>query len=169
MVFLFIGVTVGATNGIVIVVVGLSLIPPVKTRHEINMCHTIPALRSILVNVNCLEELERIPTDPTFVVGLHGSIPWSMPGVPKCFKSVSGDESKFGIPIIQKDLILDTIAKYPITQLHVHSGTAMEDLSVVVDAIALVVDVATEANTVLENSKTGTDRRYSYVAIAMSW
>mmetsp|Transcript_21991 Transcript_21991/g.25165 ORF Transcript_21991/g.25165 Transcript_21991/m.25165 type:complete len:99 (-) Transcript_21991:114-410(-) len=72
---------------------------------------------------------------------------------------VSGDELEFGIPIIQKDLILDTIAKYPITQLHVHSGTAMEDLSVVVDAIALVVDVATEANTMLENSKTGTDRR----------
>jgi len=57
---------------------------------------------------------------------------------------------------------MDAIVKYPITQLHVHSGTAMEDLTVAVSAIASVVDVATEANSMLEKesaSSTVGDRR----------
>merc|ERR1712238_189903 len=123
---------------------------PVKTRHEINICHTHPKLRGILVNVNCLEELDRIPTDPNFVVGLRIN-PLVHAGGPDMFQ-VSGDESKFGIPITQKELILEAIQQYPITQLHVHSGTAMEDLSVAVQAIASVVDVATEANILLAQS-----------------
>mmetsp|Transcript_63051 Transcript_63051/g.70512 ORF Transcript_63051/g.70512 Transcript_63051/m.70512 type:complete len:529 (+) Transcript_63051:172-1758(+) len=129
---------------------------PVKTRHELQICHTNPALQGILVNVNCLEELERIPAAPNFVVGLRIN-PLVHAGGPEMFQ-VSGDESKFGIPITQKDMILDAIAQYPITQLHVHSGTAMEDLSVAVQAIASVVDVATEANTLLEQAGT-TERR----------
>lgn len=45
---------------------------------------------------------------------------------------------------------MEAIAKYPITQLHVHSGTAMEDLSEAVGAIKSVVDFALEANEMLQ-------------------
>jgi diaminopimelate decarboxylase len=120
---------------------------PVKTRHEIRICHENPQLHGILLNVNSLEELDRIPNNPNFVVGLRIN-PLVDTGTPEMFQ-VSGDESKFGTPICSKQAILDAIRDYPVTQLHVHSGTAMEDLTVAVGAIASVVDFATEANTML--------------------
>jgi len=78
-------------------------------------------------------------------------------GTPEMFQ-VSGNESKFGTPICDKEQIMEAIKKYPVTQLHVHSGTAMEDLSVAVDAVKSIANVATEANEML--AKEGnTDRR----------
>lgn len=133
---------------------------PVKTKQEIKICHENPKLHGILLNVNSLEELDRIPTNPNFVVGLRIN-PLVDTGTPDMFQ-VSGDESKFGTPILQRDQIMDAIRNYPITQLHVHSGTAMKDLSVAVQAIASVVDVAVEANELLATRAAGTtdaDRR----------
>lgn len=121
---------------------------PVKTKHEIRICHENPDLHGILVNVNSLEELERIPENPNFVVGLRLN-PLVDTGTPEIFQ-VSGNESKFGTPICDRDAIMEAIAKYPITQLHVHSGTAMEDLSEAVGAIKSVVDFALEANEMLQ-------------------
>jgi len=129
---------------------------PVKTKHEIQICHENPKLHGILVNVNSLEELDRIPENPNFVVGLRIN-PLVDTGTPEIFQ-VSGDESKFGTPIVDKDQIMEAIAKYPVTQLHVHSGTAMEDLSVAVEAIKSVVDFGLEANEMLA-SKGITDRK----------
>lgn len=119
----------------------------VKTKHEIRICHENPRLHGILVNVNSLEELERIPENPNFVVGLRIN-PLVDTGTPEIFQ-VSGNESKFGTPIVDKTLIMDAIKKYPVTQLHIHSGTAMEDLNVAVGAIASVVDFGVEANAML--------------------
>jgi len=129
---------------------------PVKTRHELRICHENPALHGIIVNVNCVEELERIPDEPNFVVGLRIN-PLVDTGTSAMFQ-VSGDESKFGTPICMDDDIMDAIRKYPITQLHVHSGTAMQDLSVAVEAITKVVNVATAANAMLAQETT-TKRR----------
>jgi diaminopimelate decarboxylase len=129
---------------------------PVKTKHEIRICHENPDLHGILVNVNCLEELERIPENPNFVVGLRIN-PLVDTGTPEIFQ-VSGNESKFGTPIVDKAIIMEAIEKYPVTQLHVHSGTAMEDLKVAVGAIASVVDFGLEANEMLL-SKGITDRK----------
>mmetsp|Transcript_25325 Transcript_25325/g.55611 ORF Transcript_25325/g.55611 Transcript_25325/m.55611 type:complete len:527 (+) Transcript_25325:277-1857(+) len=129
---------------------------PVKTKHEIRICHENPLLHGILVNVNSLEELERIPENPNFVVGLRIN-PLVDTGTPEIFQ-VSGNESKFGTPIVDKASIMEAIEKYPVTQLHVHSGTAMEDLSVAVGAIASVVDFGLEANEMLA-SKGITDRK----------
>jgi diaminopimelate decarboxylase len=128
---------------------------PVKTKHEIRICHENPELHGILLNVNSLSELERIPANPNFVVGLRIN-PLVDTGTSKMFQ-VSGNESKFGTPIVEKADILGAIEKYPITQLHVHSGTAMKDLQVAVGAISSVVDVAVEANAML--SAKGLDRR----------
>jgi len=128
---------------------------PVKTKHEIRICHENPELHGILVNVNSLEELERIPENPNFVVGLRIN-PLVDTGTPEIFQ-VSGNESKFGTPICSKEAIMEAIAKYPVTQLHVHSGTAMEDLSEAVGAIQSVVEFGVEANAMLESK--GIDRR----------
>mmetsp|Transcript_8579 Transcript_8579/g.16573 ORF Transcript_8579/g.16573 Transcript_8579/m.16573 type:complete len:554 (-) Transcript_8579:203-1864(-) len=128
---------------------------PVKTKHEIRICHENPQLHGILVNVNSLEELERIPENPNFVVGLRIN-PLVDTGTPEIFQ-VSGNESKFGTPICSKQEIMDAIAKHPVTQLHVHSGTAMEDLQVAVGAIRSVVEFGVEANAMLESK--GIDRR----------
>lgn len=119
----------------------------VKTKHEIRICHENPTLHGILVNVNSLEELERIPENPNFVVGLRIN-PLVDTGTPEIFQ-VSGNESKFGTPIVDKATIMEAIKNYPVTQLHVHSGTAMEDLSVAVGAIASVVNFGVEANAML--------------------
>jgi len=129
---------------------------PVKTKHEIRICHENPDLHGILVNVNSLEELERMPENPNFVVGLRIN-PLVDTGTPEIFQ-VSGNESKFGTPIVDKQQIMDAIAKYPVTQLHIHSGTAMEDLQIAVGAIASVVDFGLEANEMLL-SKGITDRK----------
>jgi len=120
---------------------------PVKTTREITVCHEHPKLHGILVNVNSLDELTRIPKRPNFVVGLRVN-PLVDTGTPDLFQ-VSGDESKFGTPIVDKVSIMEAIQKYPVTQLHVHSGTAMKDLSVAVGAIASVVNFAIEANAML--------------------
>lgn len=128
---------------------------PVKTKHEIRICHENPDLHGILVNVNSLEELERIPQNPNFVVGLRIN-PLVDTGTPEIFQ-VSGNESKFGTPIVDKQQIMDAIEKHPVTQLHIHSGTAMEDLQVAIGAIASVVDFGKEANEML--SSKGIERR----------
>jgi len=123
---------------------------PVKTKNEIRICNESMKLRGIIVNVNSLEELDRIPTNPNFVLGLRIN-PLVDTGTPEMFQ-VSGNESKFGTPISDKAQILDAIVKYPVTQLHVHSGTAMKDLSVAVSAITSVVNIATEANEYLRRN-----------------
>ena len=128
---------------------------PVKTKHEIRICHENPDLHGILLNVNSLEELERIPENPNFVVGLRIN-PLVDTGTPEIFQ-VSGNESKFGTPICEKEAIMEAITNYPVTQLHVHSGTAMEDLSEAVAAIKSVVDFGSEANEMLASK--GIERR----------
>jgi len=128
---------------------------PVKTKHEIRICHENPQLHGILLNVNSLEELERIPENPNFVVGFRIN-PLVDTGTPEIFQ-VSGNESKFGTPICSREQIMEAIAKYPITQLHVHSGTAMENLSEAIGAIQSVVEFGVDANEMLASK--GIERR----------
>lgn len=121
---------------------------PVKTRREIQICHDNASLHGLLLNVNSLEELDRIPANPNFVLGLRIN-PLVDTGAPSMFH-VSSNESKFGIPLSQRKEILEAIGNHPVTQLHVHSGTAMANLDSAVGAIKSVVEVALEANTMLE-------------------
>jgi len=121
---------------------------PVKTKREIQICHESESLTGLLLNVNSLEELNRIPDDPNFVLGLRIN-PLVDTGAPSMFH-VSSNESKFGVPLTQRRQILEAICNYPVTQLHVHSGTAMANLDSAVGAIASVVNVAIEANAMLD-------------------
>lgn len=132
---------------------------PVKTRREIAICHE--KLPGMLLNVNCIEELERIPENPNFVLGLRIN-PLVDTKTEKIFH-VSNNESKFGTPIIEKNEILEAIRKYPITALHVHSGTAMVDLDSAVSAIKSVVNVAKDLNKFL--AAQGLDRRITTIDI----
>jgi diaminopimelate decarboxylase len=76
---------------------------------------------------------------------------------------VSSDESKFGIPISEREEILKAIEQYPITQLHVHAGSHMTDLNSSVLAIQKLVDLAEESNRLLVEK--GIKRRISFLDI----
>ena len=83
-------------------------------------------LPGIRLNVNSLEELKRIPKNPSFTVGIRIN-PMIETGAPDIYH-VSSDESKFGVPIIEKKQIIDAIIRFPVTQLHIHAGSHMSDL-----------------------------------------
>ena len=132
---------------------------PVKTRAEIAHCQQhLPGLR---FNVNSLEELERLPEEPAFAVGIRVN-PMVDTGAPSVYH-VSHDESKFGVPIGQREALLAAIERYPVVQLHVHSGSSMAQLDSAVQAIQSVVALAQEANARLASM--GLERRIHSIDI----
>jgi len=119
---------------------------PVKTKQEINFCNQhVPGIR---LNVNSLEELNRIPKNPSFTLGIRIN-PMIETGAPDIYH-VSSDESKFGVPIIEKNQIIDAIIRFPVTQLHVHAGSHMSEMAASIQAVKALVDLAVEANHHLE-------------------
>ncbi|MDG1253237.1 MAG: hypothetical protein P8N56_06110 [Schleiferiaceae bacterium] len=132
---------------------------PVKTRREIQECNSkYPGIR---FNVNSLEELHRLPGSPSFPVGIRIN-PMVETGAPSVYH-VSHNESKFGVPLAEKEAILEAIDHYPVVQLHVHSGSSMANLDSAVAAIRSILDVAQEANMRLENK--GVSRRIHSIDI----
>ncbi len=119
---------------------------PVKTQSEISACQNL--YPGIKLNLNCIEELRRIPVSPNFSIGLRIN-PIKDTGSPELYH-VSHDESKFGEPIFNRAEIKTACINYPITQLHVHSGSALGNLQNAVNAIADVVTLANEVNLLLE-------------------
>ena len=132
---------------------------PVKTLSEIVACHNLyPGIR---LNVNSINELERIPEKPNFTVGLRIN-PIKDTGSPELYH-VSQNESKFGEPILNRDSIVGACLKYPVTQLHIHSGSALENIKNAVDAISEVVALANDINKKL--SENNTNRRIECIDI----
>ena len=125
---------------------------PVKTRKEIEFCNTLNGLR---LNVNCLEELDRIPNNSNFKLGIRIN-PLVNTNSPDIY-SVSKNESKFGVPIYERENILKAVLEYPVEQLHIHSGSHMLDLDAAVLAVRSLIDLAKDANLLLE--KNNIDRR----------
>jgi diaminopimelate decarboxylase len=122
---------------------------PVKTQLEITFCQeNLPGIR---LNVNSLEELKRIPENPSFIIGIRIN-PLIDVGSPSLY-NVSADESKFGIPISDKGLLLNAILEYPITQLHIHSGSSMTNLESSVLAVENLFKLAEEANQFLAKNQ----------------
>ncbi|MBM3184869.1 MAG: hypothetical protein FJZ67_01095 [Bacteroidetes bacterium] len=122
---------------------------PVKTRREINFCQeNLPGIR---LNVNSFDELKRIPEHPNFILGVRIN-PVLDVGSPSLY-NVSADESKFGIPISEKQDLLNAILEYPITQLHLHSGSSMVIMKSSVLAVEKLYKLAEEANQVLAENK----------------
>ena len=126
---------------------------PVKRQSEIEKCNN--KLHGLRLNVNSLEELERIPTNPNFYLGIRINPDLEMDS-PEIY-NVSNNESKFGVPILEKKALLNAILSHPIKQLHMHAGSQMKDLSKAVFAVRELLDLAIEANILLE--KKGIERR----------
>lgn len=132
---------------------------PVKRPSEIDYCQQLD--RPLLLNVNCLEELERLPEKPRFEVGIRIN-PQVDIDAPELYQ-VSQNESKFGVPITQREAILDAIEQYPVTALHVHSGSSMKNMDAPVAAIMQLLALAKEANERLAQS--GSSRRITSMDI----
>ena len=130
---------------------------PVKRSHEIEACQAIGD--RLLLNVNSLEELERMPEHPSFQIGIR--INPEMQVSDAALYHVSGLESKFGVPISDRSSILHAILKYPVTALHVHSGSSMSDLTQAVQAVNALMELAKEANDFL--AKGGKSRRITVI------
>jgi len=132
---------------------------PVKTRREISFCHeNYPGIK---LNVNSLEELQRIPENPSFTLGIRIN-PMINTGAPTLYH-VSSDESKFGVPITEKEEILKAIICYPVSQLHVHAGSHMTNLESSILAIQVLVELAEKANEQLKQN--GIDRTIQFLDI----
>lgn len=110
---------------------------PVKTHAEIQIC---AAMAGMLVNANSLAELTRYPTDLQCILGLRIN-PEVNIGSPELF-DVSVNESKFGVPYSRKSEIIDAALRFPITALHMHSGSQMAHLDVQITALQTLLDLA---------------------------
>lgn len=110
---------------------------PVKTRTEIQQCANHAGMQ---VNANSLSELQRYRANLSCKLGIRIN-PGIDTGAPEMY-AVSTDESKFGIPLTIESEILAACLKHPITALHMHSGSQMSDLTVQMQAIRRLFELA---------------------------
>ncbi len=133
---------------------------PVKTRREIEYCHKY--LPGLIVNANCLEELERYPPDFTGTLGLRIN-PLVEADAPKLF-NVSRQGSKFGVPISRKEAILRaTLQHQQIKGLHMHIGSGVRNFEENLRALAQLKDLADEINT--QRTQKGIVQRIEFIDI----
>ncbi len=125
---------------------------PVKTRQEIAKVSQLP---NLLVNVNTLAELERFPRQTQCMIGIRIN-PLTHIGSPDLF-SVSLNESKFGVPISERESIIQAALDYPVRALHMHSGSQMRDLKAQGRALKALGELALDINQALAHA--GLDRR----------
>lgn len=133
---------------------------PVKRKIEIEYC--TDNFGSMILNANCLDELELIPKNSNFQVGIRIN-PLIKTGAPGMF-DVSTHRSKFGVPINQSQIILEACIKYPfIIGLHMHSGSEISDLQNNVNAINELKQLADNINTYRQ--KKNVDTQISFIDI----
>lgn len=133
---------------------------PAKRKSEIDLCST--HFKNMILNVNCLEELELIPNNPNFVVGLRIN-PLIKTGAPGIF-DVSTQRSKFGVPINKTENIINACIKYPfVTGLHMHSGSEISAVQNNVKAICELKHLADNINT--SRKKHGLDSKIDFIDI----
>ena len=60
---------------------------------------------------------------------------------------VSKNESKFGVAVTERTQIIEAALSYPVSALHIHSGSQMKDLEVQRIALESLRDLAHEINT----------------------
>lgn len=118
---------------------------PVKTREEIKYCHEF--VKGALINVNCFEEIERYPADFKGKLGLRIN-PLINVDTDKNL-NVSKLNSKFGIPITQKDQIFKVLTESNrFTAIHFHIGSGISDFAPNLKAFQVITDLASEVNAI---------------------
>jgi diaminopimelate decarboxylase len=133
---------------------------PVKRKIEIDLC--IAKFENMILNANCLEELELIARNPNFRVGLRIN-PLIKTGAPGMF-DVSTLRSKFGVPINQEEEIIQASIRYPfISGLHMHSGSEISALQNIVKAICALKNLADKINAIRQ--KNGIEERINFIDI----
>lgn len=132
---------------------------PAKTRREIARCQT--ELPGLLLNANSLEELRRMPKDPSFRLGLRIN-PELTTDAPTSFK-VADPGSRFGVPLTQRDEIIAACLDAPIVGLHLHIGSQVSDSTAHIEAIRRLVALADEIDDARQRA--GIDERITLLDI----
>jgi diaminopimelate decarboxylase len=97
------------------------------------------------LNANALEELDRLSDCQYLDIGIRINTLNDI-DAPQIY-DVSTLRSKFGIPIFQREAILNAALNNPkIKGLHIHAGSEIGDVEAHTDAIRRVVDLADEIN-----------------------
>lgn len=131
---------------------------PVKTRRELN---EVSQLQGLLVNVNSLDELNRIPSNTQCTIGIRIN-PQIHTGSPELF-SVGRNESKFGVPLSNHQEITQAVLSHPVRALHMHSGSQIRDLKAQREALKRLGLFAHQLNHAL--NRAGIDRRIELIDI----
>lgn len=122
---------------------------PVKTHEEIQVCHE--AFAGALINANSLQELERYPKEFNCRVGLRIN-PLVQSKAEKLL-DVANHRSKFGVPIDQREAIVQACLLNKVTCLHMHIGSGISDFSPNLEGVRKLHALAEEIN-----SKAGKDQ-----------
>lgn len=133
---------------------------PVKRPSEIQDCAEHSP--GMLLNANSLQELDRMaPYHSKIRMGLRIN-PLVDVNAPAVY-NVSQIDSKFGVPLSQKEAILIALKKYPISTLHIHVGSSLSNFEGAVSAVHQIVALAEETNKYLKSIND--DRRITHIDI----
>lgn len=133
---------------------------PVKTREEIQYCHE--HVKGLYLNVNSLQELERIPTNFSGKLGIRIN-PLVQTDAPEFFDVVRKN-SKFGVSILKENEIIAAALQCPaVTGLHMHIGSGIRDFSGNVEAVKMIVNLAEKIN--LKRAKNVINSRIDWIDI----
>lgn len=117
---------------------------PVKTKTDIQFC--LEHFKDGLFNADSIEELEILPDDAPFSIGLRVNPAIEIKTLSTM--NVSGKQSKFGEWISSEhlDKIQFLANKKGLNTFHVHQGSQSTDYSGMVNGIKAVIDLATQIN-----------------------
>ena len=118
----------------------------VKTREEILWC--AEHLPGLMLNVNSLAELNRIPEGHCFRLGIRINPLVQASG--DAFYDVSTANSKFGVTLEERASIVDAAVKHRVQGLHMHVGSGAGNIQGHLQAVRGLVSLADEVNRALE-------------------
>lgn len=114
---------------------------PVKTIQEIEDCNLL--FPGMVLNANCFQELDRLKEKNNLRIGIRVNplMDLDNPGI----YAVSNSNSKFGIPITQKERIIQyALQMENVDGLHIHAGSEIGNEMNHIDAIGRIVMLAEE-------------------------
>lgn len=114
---------------------------PVKTIQEIEDCNLL--FPGMILNANCFQELDRLKGKSNIRIGIRINplVELDNPGM----YAVSNSNSKFGIPITQKEKIIQYALEMDnIEGLHIHAGSEIGNQENHINAIGGIVKLAEE-------------------------
>ena len=115
---------------------------PVKTREEIAWC--VQHLPGLMLNVNSLRELERIPENHGLRLGIR--INPMVSAAEDALYDVSTPDSKFGVPLRDKAAIIGACMDGDVQGLHMHVGSGAADPSAHLEALDRLLELADEVD-----------------------